>query len=79
MQGFDSAGERARQFDYGLGRLHFDDGLVDRDGVARGDQPVDYLRLGKPFAQVGQDELLAHQASHTQLFNALRMRSGVGR
>ena len=44
-----------------------------------GDQPAHDLRLGESFAEVGQQELPAHRMSHSQVFSALRMRSGVGR
>jgi hypothetical protein len=49
----DRAGERGRDFDQGLRRLHLDKRLVDGDGVTGGDEPLDDLCVGEPFAEVG--------------------------
>ena len=50
--------ERAGQLDERLGGLDLDDHLVDRDGVADRDPPLDDLGLGEALAGVGEKELL---------------------
>ncbi len=43
------------------------------------DEPRDDLGLGEALAEVGQDEVAAHQSSHSQVSSAASTRSGVGR
>ena len=52
------AGERRRHLDGGLGGLDLDDDLVELDGVADGDHPLQDLALGEALAEVGQLEVL---------------------
>ncbi len=58
VQRGDDAGERRGQLDGGLHRLDLDDGLVDLDGVADRDRPLQDVALGQALAEVGQLELL---------------------
>ena len=75
----DHARERGGQLHDRLGGLELHDGLVDRHLVAGLHEPRDDLRLGEALAEVGQDEVAAHQRSHSQVSSAASTRSGVGR
>src|SRR5699024_508840 len=67
-------------FQGGFRRLHFDDRLVDRDGIADVDEPADDVRIRQPFPEVGEEEdLLAHASSHCRSSTASRIRSTEGR
>ncbi len=74
----DDARERRRQLHHRLRRLEFHHGLVGGHLVAGSDEPRDDLGLGQALAEVGQDEVAAHQ-SHSQVSSAASTRSGVGR
>ena len=75
----DDAGERRRQLHDRLRGLELDDRLVDRHLVAGLHEPRDDLGLGEALAEVGEDEVAAHQSSHSQVSSAASTRSGVGR
>jgi hypothetical protein len=58
----DRAGERRRHLDRRLGRLDLDEGLIELDRVALGDEPSAHDRLLEPLPEVGQGEdALGHQ------------------
>ena len=79
VQRRDAAGERRRDLDRRLRRLHLDERLVQRDLVAGGDQPRDDLALLQPLAQVRHGEhALGHQY-FTVRRTASAMRSTLGR
>ena len=73
------ASERARQLDNRLLGLHFDEDIVERDGVAGCDVPRDDLRLGQALAQVREQEAadVGHGSRHRS--TSWRMRSASGR
>ncbi|MBD2900810.1 hypothetical protein amrb99_98200 [Actinomadura sp. RB99] len=77
----DHALERAGQLHDRLGRLDLHDRLVDLDGVAGLDVPLDDLRLGQSLADVGQlEQFRAHRRHHAKVRStASRMRSRSGR
>ena len=52
------ARERRRHFDDGLRGLHRDQRLVELDGAAFLDEPLDDRRVGQAFAEVGEVECL---------------------
>ena len=68
------------QLDGGLRGLHLAQRLVDRDGVADGDQPLQDLALGEALTDVGQLELAqvaCHQnPSERSTASSTRSRSG---
>jgi hypothetical protein len=77
----DRAGERRGQLDERLGRLDLDEHVVDLDGVAGRDAPLDDLGLGEAFADVRQVEDLllmsfsfrAESARHVSHRDGLRV------
>ena len=72
-------GERRRDLDGGLRRLHLDERLVQRDVVAFGDEPRDDLALLETLAQVRHGEhALGHQY-FTVRRTASAIRSTLGR
>ena len=56
----DTPPHRGGDLHLSLVRLHLQQGRVFLDHVAFADEDSDDLRLGQPFAQVGQDELAGH-------------------
>ena len=56
----DHTGVRAGQFDERFSGFDFDEDLVDRDGVARGDLPRNDVSFGQPLARVGQEKCVCH-------------------
>jgi hypothetical protein len=49
-----------RDFNRGLGRLDFDDQLVDGDVVSNGNVPKDNLSVCEAFPDIWQTELIRH-------------------
>ena len=79
VQGRHGTGEGRGQLDDRLGGLDLGDRLVQGDGVALGDEPLDELGLGKSFAEVGQAEFLDHSSTPARLFGRSRTRSTASR
>ena len=75
----DGARVRGRQLDDSLGRLDFGDRLVERDGVALGDEPLHEFGLGKTFTQVGELEVLDHSSTPVSEFGRSSTRSTASR
>ena len=77
----DGARVRRGQLDDGLGRLDLGDRLVERDGVALGDEPLHELGLGKTLTEVGEREVLdhAHSSTPVRLFGRSSTRSTASR
>jgi hypothetical protein len=76
----DHARERRRDLDGRLGRFHLDQRLVQRHGVALGDEPLHDLGFLEAFSEIRQREhaLVAHQYATTSR-TAAAMRSTLGR
>ncbi|MCY1436737.1 hypothetical protein D9M71_528690 [compost metagenome] len=69
------AGKRRGHFNHGLGGLHGDQRLVERDHVAFLDEPLDDGGVGQAFAEVGQVEILVLTHVH---FSSSSSRSRAG-
>src|SRR5690606_39173919 len=89
VQRGDGALVRRGQLDHGLGRLYLRERLIEADGVAGFDHPLDDFCLGEALTEVGKTEFGDHclaSSAALRLFGrsstrstASRMRSRSGR